>query len=353
MKSIQSNNYTIEIGNIQDSSFAQLLSERYANAKKVIIADENTHANCFEYMVTSFEALHDAELIVLPAGEDSKQMSIAYSVWEALTEYGISRHDLIINLGGGMITDIGGFIASCYKRGCDFVNIPTSLLAMVDASIGGKTGINMGPYKNQIGVFSDPEAVFIDLSFLKTLPEVELRSGYAEMIKHGLINDGKLYNDVVQSMANEKEISEKMMMESIQVKNEVVSQDPRESGLRKTLNFGHTIGHVIEGYYLPTLGLSHGHAVAIGMVMETYLSVLKVGLNREAFDSISTDLLKAYSIPEFSNDDIESMLMLLSNDKKNKEGRILCCLISEIGTCVYDQEVTLEEFRQVFQYFQK
>ena len=192
MKYIDAIDYKLEIGSLEESSFSQFL-ESYVNRKKVIIVDDNTHEHCLPYLITTFQELSDAEVILLPEGEENKQMSIAYSVWEALTDYTVSRNDLVINLGGGMITDLGGFIASCYKRGCDFINIPTSLLGMVDASIGGKTGINLGHFKNQIGVFSNPKAVYIDPIFLTTLPDEEMKSGYAEMLKHGLISNKNLF----------------------------------------------------------------------------------------------------------------------------------------------------------------
>ena len=179
MKYIQSNNCKLEVGSIEKSSFNSILKETYTSSKCVIIVDENTKENCLEYLITSFEPLHGAEVIVLPVGEENKDLEIAVNVWEALTEYGITRYDLIINLGGGLVTDMGGFIASCYKRGCDYINIPTTLLGMVDASLGGKTGLNLGPYKNKIGVFSEPKVVYIYPIFLRTLPDVELRSGFA------------------------------------------------------------------------------------------------------------------------------------------------------------------------------
>ena len=165
---IDANNCRLELGDITESSFDEKLNTIYADVKKVLIVDENTHVNCLEYLLTNFTGLKESEIILIPAGEENKQIGIVESIWEALTEYGVTRHDVIINLGGGMITDLGGFVASCYKRGLEFINIPTTLLSMVDASIGGKTGINLGHFKNQIGVFSDPVAVYIDPVFLST-----------------------------------------------------------------------------------------------------------------------------------------------------------------------------------------
>lgn len=351
MKYINAGDYKVEIGGLPQSSFEQLLAT-YVSSKKVIIVDENTHEHCLSYLITTFEALAEAEVILLPEGEDNKQLEVAFGVWEALTEYGIGRHDLIINLGGGMITDMGGFIASCFKRGCDFINVPTSLLAMVDASIGGKTGVNLGHYKNQIGVFSNPKAVFIDTSFLQTLPKVELKSGLAEMVKHGLIYDSELFNKVIEQFNNIEDIDISLLQECIEVKNNVVSQDPLEGGLRKILNFGHTIGHVIEGYFMDSLKLSHGHAIAIGMLMESYMSLEFSTLSQTEYDKIKQFILLNYEMPAFSDEAISTMVGMLGNDKKNKEGKILTCLISEIGFCKYDIEISENSFTHTFQAFQ-
>jgi 3-dehydroquinate synthase len=351
MRRIETNGYSLEVGSLLDSSFSELLSTKYATSKKIIIVDENTHEHCLSYLITNFEALSESEIVVLTPGEDSKQMSLTYNIWEALTEYGVTRYDLIINLGGGVITDMGGFIASCYKRGCDFINIPTSLLAMVDASIGGKTGINLGHFKNQIGVFSNPVALYIDRLFLDTLPEEEMLSGFAEMLKHGLISDEALFHDVCAQIDEPDELSYELLVRCIEVKNEVVKKDPLEDGHRKILNFGHTVGHAIEGHYMNTHPLSHGHAVAIGMVLEAYVSVKMVGLSQESYDLIEKSILSKYPIPKFSNEDIQLMIEMMQNDKKNRAGKIKCCLLPKIGSCTYDHTVTSEMFLETLMHF--
>lgn len=350
MKYIDAIDYKLEIGSLEESSFSKML-ESYSDCKKVIIVDENTHVHCLPYLITTFTALSEAEVILLPEGEENKQMSIAYSVWEALTEYTVSRNDLIINVGGGMITDLGGFIASCYKRGCNFINIPTSLLGMVDASIGGKTGINLGHFKNQIGVFSNPKAVFIDPVFLATLPDEELKSGYAEMLKHGLISSHDLFFAILKQMENFKELNLDYLSLSLSIKNEVVKNDPIEKGMRKILNFGHTIGHVIEGHYMDSLNLSHGHSVAIGMVMEAYLSVREGKLLMKEYMKIEEGILKYFTVPNFSDDDIQSMTAMLINDKKNDSNEIKCCLLSTIGKCSFDHVISEERFAETFMHF--
>lgn len=350
MHIIQANSYHLELGSILESSFEKLL-EGYSDVKKVLIADDNTSEACLSYLISNFDALSKAEIVVLPVGEENKTLSIVANVWEILSEYGLSRHDLVINVGGGLVSDMGGFIASCYKRGMEFINIPTSLLGMVDASIGGKNGLNLGSFKNQIGLFNDPKAVYIDTIFVSTLPDAELLSGYAEMIKHGLIHSEDLFQAVLSQMEDPKDLSDELLKRCIAVKNEVVLKDPLEIGPRKKLNFGHTIGHVIEGFMISTGEMTHGHAVAIGMVFESLLSVRRGLLSEEAFKIIEVSLLIHYVLPSFSNDDIGAMTSLLYNDKKNKGDKILCCMLNKIGECVYDQEISEQDVTEVFLHY--
>lgn len=343
MNSLKSSLHILEVGSLIDSSFSKLLAN-YQGAKKIIIVDENTYEFCLSSLVTNFEELAQAEVIQLPCGEESKQIEFAANVWDALTEYNITRYDLIINLGGGVITDLGGFIASCYKRGVDYLNIPTSLLGMVDASVGGKTGINLGAFKNQIGVFSNPKAVYIDPSFLTTLPEVELLGGYAEMIKHGIIDSLGLFNRVMDQMKDLTKIDVQLLSDCIQVKNGVVERDPTEKGERKLLNFGHTAGHAIEGYFIEDKNYNHGFCVALGMLVESKISLDREILELKDYRSIYDSITEHYKLPSFSNDEISKMCDLLVNDKKNKKGKILSCLVKGIGDCIYDQEVDEIEF---------
>ncbi len=351
MKYIDTNNCRLELGDITSSSLDEKLNTTYADVKKVVIVDENSRVNCLEYMLTNFSGLSEAEIILLPAGEDNKQLNIVGSVWEALTEYGVTRHDLIINLGGGMITDLGGFVASCYKRGLDFINIPTTLLSMVDASIGGKTGVNLGHYKNQIGVFSDPVAVYIDPVFLSTLPGYELLSGYAEMMKHGLIESPELFAAVLKSM-REDEIPGLDLIEScILVKHEVVKEDPTEKGKRKILNLGHTIGHVLEGHYMNRFPLTHGHCVAVGIMMEAYIAYRREMLPESDFRIIQEAVFEFYELPAYSNDEVGEMVAMLYNDKKNAGNSILCALLIRIGDCLYDVEVPESQFVEAFLHY--
>jgi len=352
MKYIESSGCSLEIGSLLDSSLLSLLLTEYTNSKKVIIVDDNTHEKCLGYLITNFEVLSDAEVIQLPPGEENKQISIAYGAWEAMTDYEIDKYDVIINLGGGIITDMGGFIASCYKRGCDYINIPTTLLSMVDASIGGKTGVNLGHHKNQIGLFSEPVKSYIDFSFLQTLPDEELKSGYAEMLKHGLISEKKLFFDVLDHMnSGFQSFDDDLIIRCIEVKNKIVSEDPREKGKRKILNFGHTIGHAIEGCFMSEKSLTHGHSIAIGMVMESFLSLKYGCLSQENYTAIENSILAHYAIPKFNDSDIQQIIEIMKNDKKNRQSKILCCFLQDFGSCSYDNEINSKDFIEVFLHF--
>ena len=350
MKQIQASNYSVEIGSILESSFKDLMMNSYSESKKVILVDENTHDFCLEYLITSFEELKEAEIMLLPVGEENKVMEVCFQVLEALSEYKIGRKDLIINLGGGVVSDMGGFIASIYKRGIDFINIPTTLLSMVDASIGGKTGIDLGKYKNQIGTFSNPSALYVDPIFLNTLPENELLNGYAEMLKHALIFDKAYWEELINISSLEELMYSEKIAYSIQLKNEIVLIDPIEKNERKKLNFGHTFGHAIEGFFLDKEVVSHGHAVGIGMLAEVFLSYKKGVLNEESWLAIEKVLRTIFPLISFERNNILEFIELMKNDKKNFEGEIKCCLLKEIGKCIIDQNINEKEVEEVFIY---
>jgi 3-dehydroquinate synthase len=287
---------------------------------------------------------------MLPAGEENKVLEVCFQVWETLTEAGFGRHDLLINLGGGMVTDLGGFVASVYKRGLAFINVPTSLLGMVDAAVGGKTGIDFAGYKNQIGTFSAAQFTYIDSGFLHTLPSQEWANGFAELLKHALISDGKLWQDLSNIQDIQNELRSETIQQGVQIKVEIVAQDPTEKGLRKILNFGHTIGHALESYYLNTeTALSHGHAVAIGLLLESHLSVELSTLTKEEFLSIETKIKSIYTlqIPK----DAAGLWALMQQDKKNNNSEVRMCMLSQIGSCVFDQKLAFEEFEKVLSFY--
>jgi len=353
MTTFTSSQFTIEVGSIINSSFDRILKNQYATSKVVIIVDENTHDNCLEFLLTSFDTLKDAEVMLLPEGEQNKVMEVCFQVWEALSEYQIGRSDLIINLGGGVITDMGGFIASVFKRGVDFINIPTSLLGMVDASIGGKTGIDLGCYKNQLGTFAHPKYIFIDPGFLESLPEEEWLNGYAEMFKHALISD-KTKFDKLKSINSDEELKDlTLLTEAINVKFEIVEEDPYEKGKRKILNFGHTIGHGIEGYFLSLNPISHGHSVAIGMIAESFISMKRGLLNKEEYYAIELALTEKFPMIEFNPDQISEIVRIIKNDKKNSSNNINCVLLKEIGECVFDQAIEEREIHEALFYLNR
>jgi len=316
----------------------------------VVLTDENTSKFCLpkiEAFLTS-DYLH----ISIPAGENSKTLDSAQIIWNKLLENNIDRNALMINLGGGMITDIGGFCAATYKRGIPFINIPTTLMGMVDASIGGKAGVNMGGYKNQVGVFAMPDEIFIDPAFLKTLPKRELISGFAEVIKYSLIYDLEFSRDLLNIHPLNVEDWMPIIQNCVRIKEEIVSKDPKEQGLRKILNFGHTIGHAIESYSLAhsTKPLLHGEAVAFGMIAELYLSVKRTGLNKDAFEEMSNYLKIIFGSFPWVNVDIDILYRYMLNDKKNSDNSVMFVLLENIGKAVFDINCSFDEINEAINY---
>lgn len=333
----------IEWGPLLNSTFSSVLAP-FATRKIAILVDENTHDHCLEFLITGFEALAEAEVIMLPAGEENKVLEVCFQVWETLTEAGFGRHDLLINLGGGMVTDLGGFVASVYKRGLAFINVPTSLLGMIDAAVGGKTGIDFAGFKNQIGTFAAAQVTYIDTGFLHTLPSQEWTNGFAELLKHALISDVQLWQDLSYIQDVQKELQLETIQQGVQIKAQIVAQDPTEKGLRKILNFGHTIGHALESYYFNTATpLSHGHAVALGLLLESKLSVEQATLTKQEFLSIETRIKSIYAL-QIPND-AEGVWALMQQDKKNDNGEVRICLLPRIGSCLFDQKLAFEDFQ--------
>lgn len=342
MKTIITKDSSIEIGSVTEGTLSTVL-QAYKNHNLIIVVDENTHDNCLEYMITSFPELERAEVILLPFGEENKVMEVCFQVWQAFTEYGFGRKDLVINLGGGVVTDMGGFIASIYKRGLKFINIPTSLLGMVDASIGGKTGIDLDRYKNQLGTFSHPTHIFIDPIFLQTLPEEEIFNGYAEMVKHALIKDINLWEKIRVIHSEEELTTIENIYTSVKIKTEIVDGDPTEKGERKILNFGHTIGHALESYFLDKTSISHGHAVALGMCAESFISFKRNLISKEVFKDIEATITASFPMISLNADDVCTIISLMYQDKKNEAGKILGSLLNGVGSCLFDIELTEEE----------
>lgn len=351
LEALTYNNSTIHFGSLKESSFNDLLENQYANSKKIIITDETVSGFWMEDLITSFQGLSNAEIIQIPPGEEFKTIEVCTQIWEALSEYKIGRKDLIINFGGGVITDMGGFIASIFKRGMDFINIPTTLLSQVDASVGGKTGVDLGAFKNQIGVFADAKHVFIDPSYLSTLDTDQLLSGYAEMLKHGLIQSEDHWTNVTGIQEIKNEISLDLIRSSVAIKHQVVEQDHKESGIRKILNFGHTIGHGIEGYMLSKGSpILHGYAVAWGMLAEAQISKIKGLISEDLLTQIKELIVDRYPKIELDASDFKEVMKLMYNDKKNSNDRIHFSLINGLGSAVWDQEVSDKEILEALKF---
>jgi 3-dehydroquinate synthase len=318
----------------------QILTKGYS--KIFILTDSNTATYCLPRLTELVVFPLQPIVLQIPAGESHKHIASCMDLWRELATKGADRSSLLINLGGGVITDLGGFVASTFKRGFDFINIPTSLLAMVDAAIGGKTGVDLDGLKNQVGVISQARAVFIDTVFLETLPEREFYAGLAEMLKHGLIASPEHWNEL-KGLQNDSHELERLIWDSIMVKKDITEKDPTEKGLRKTLNFGHTIGHAVETYFLNQKPeddqLLHGEAVAVGMLTEAILSSKMLGFPTARLDELAASIIPLFPKPSFNEEDMRSIIALLVHDKKNRGGKILFVLLEEIGKAVIDQEI--------------
>lgn len=339
---------------ILDQDFSQLnqfLTEK-SFSKIFILVDENTHEYCLPILLGNLETDIAFEILEIEAGEEMKNIQTANQLWEILTEMQADRKSLMINLGGGVITDMGGFVASTYKRGIQFVNIPTTLLSICDASIGGKTGIDLMHYKNMVGTFAFPEQIFAYSGFLDTLPAKELKSGFAEMLKHGLIADKKHWEDLTQLQHLDTVGIEPFIKQSMEIKQEVVNADFHEKSVRKTLNFGHTIGHAIESLCLSTENpILHGEAVALGMIAEAHLSHLEGLISKEDSEIIINHISRYFcyiDITPFKEEDIFTLLM---NDKKNADAKINFSLLSGIGSCVFDHQCSTENIKKSLDFY--
>ena len=320
-------------------------------SKIFVIVDENTEVHCLPYFSKKFKSISQFTVLLINSGENNKNIATCLVTWEKLSNMGADRGSLIINLGGGVVTDLGGFAASTFKRGIPFINIPTSLLAMVDASIGGKTGVDLGHIKNQIGIVQLPELVLIETSFLDTLPHTQLLSGMAEMIKHGIIQGESCWKEIKSMDPNNKQEFEKLIWESIQIKNGIVLEDPLEKGKRKILNFGHTLGHAIESHFLDDkkkTPLLHGEAIAIGMILAAYISSEILDLETEKLSDISQHILSLFPKQSFTENDIEHIQNLTIYDKKNRNGKVLFVLMKDFGKfyidCTVDKHLIISAF---------
>jgi len=312
-----------------------------------VLADSNTVRKCYP-LVRDVLASH--ELLVVPAGEKHKNLDTCRDIWQQLTDYQFDRHSLLIIVGGGVIGDMGGFCAATYKRGIDFMLVPTTLLAQVDASVGGKLGIDFDHYKNHIGVFCEPAATVINTGFLRTLPVRELRSGFAEVIKHCLIGDASRWQDI-STCDLEGQDWEALVHHSVEFKKSVTAQDPKEKGLRKILNFGHTVGHAAETFALTGAHpLFHGEAVALGMIIEAHVALQKNMITRAAFEAIAGYVFQIFGKANLDAND-ETLMALMAQDKKNRGDEIRMALPEGIGQAKWDIAVSATELKNAFQFY--
>ena len=313
-----------------------------------VLVDENTLQHCYPLI---YDFLPDHHLIQIQSGEIHKNLNICSHIWQKMTDAGFDRKALLVNVGGGVIGDMGGFCAATYKRGIDFINIPTTLLAQVDAAVGGKLGIDFQGFKNHIGLFKDPLKVIISPVFLNTLSKRELRSGFAEVIKHSLIADRNYWPNIVHHPF-EKQDWPSHITHSVNIKSEVVSKDFKEGGLRKVLNFGHTIGHAVESYFLNTPSpLLHGEAIAMGMLSEVYLSQKYCQMPENEASQIERFLLDVYGHVDLEDIQIKEIARLAIQDKKNERGAIQCALLREIGQAVYDVKVGVDDIEEALNHY--
>jgi 3-dehydroquinate synthase len=329
-------------------SLSQFLSQK-KYSKVMVLVDNHTKKHCYPSIK---DVLPSHKLISIKAGEHFKNLETCQQIWEEMTKNELDRHALLINLGGGVIGDMGGFCAATYKRGIDFIQIPTTLLSQVDASVGGKLGIDFQGFKNHIGVFTLPNAVLIDDAFLKTLPPNEIRSGFAEIVKHCLIRDKNKWNEI-KSIDLENQNLADLITHSVEIKKQVVGEDPKEKGLRKILNFGHTIGHAIETFYLDKgkERLLHGEAIAAGMIAEAYIAFLKKMIDEQTLMQVEEFLFATYGTVKIRKEDMETIVKLTLQDKKNIGNVVKASLIDEIGSCQYDIEISKVEMIKALNYY--
>ena len=331
----------------------QKIVQKYPVGKVFLLTEQTAGGFCLpaiEPVLREFNITH----VAIPSGEEHKTIASVGMVWDFLSNNQADRKSLLINLGGGMLTDLGGFAASTFKRGMDFVNIPTTLLAQVDASLGGKTGFNFNGLKNEIGVFNEPNAVLINVNFLKTIDSANFLSGYAEMLKHGLIKSWKHWQELLayDLQTVNYEALQEIIAHSVAIKEWHVMNDLTEQNIRKALNFGHTIGHAFESYAMKTgRPILHGHAVVYGMIAELYLSAIQCGLEMSELENISKWLISRYGKFEIQPGDYQTLYELMTHDKKNEGKRINFTLIPEIGKVEINVDCSQELIFEALEYY--
>ena len=300
--------------------------------------------------------MQGARMITIAPSDEAKNISTLTKVWSALQEGGASRHSLMVNLGGGMVTDLGGFAASTFKRGMAYINIPTTLLAQVDASVGGKTGINFGGLKNEIGVFNCASSVILSSAFLRTLDKENLLSGYAEMLKHGLLSTKENWAELLCFDITNPDFNTLQMLvaKSVAIKEDIVNIDPTEKGIRKALNLGHTSGHALESLALEEgRTILHGYAVAWGLMMELYLSAKKCSFPAKEMHQLENFVKEHYGKFLYECKHYDTLYKYMTHDKKNENGNINFTLMGAIGDIRINQTATKDEIEEMLDYYRE
>ncbi|MBP6065849.1 MAG: 3-dehydroquinate synthase [Bacteroides sp.] len=337
-----------------ETSLARAI-EKCQHDKLFILTDEHTSRLCMP-VLRQTNYLKEAVEITIGAGDVHKTLESLAAVWQVLSSQGATRHSLLINIGGGMVTDLGGFAAATFKRGITYINIPTTLLAMVDASVGGKTGINFNGLKNEVGVFAPAASVLIETEFLRSLNAENFISGYAEMLKHGLISNTEHWAELLNfnTQAIDYDHLKQLVGQSVQIKEEIVMQDPFEHGIRKALNLGHTAGHAIESLALAeNRPLLHGYAVAWGIVCELYLSHIKAGFPKDKMRQTIQFIQENYGVFAFDCKQYDQLYALMQHDKKNTAGAINFTLLEDIGVIRINQTADKETIFEMFDFYRE
>jgi len=353
-KIINTKDYNIYFGGNSLTEFEKFIFKEINNKQKLFfLVDENTKNHCLSVLLRKNKIFENAGIINIKSGEENKNLNTVNLIWEQLAEQNAERSSILINFGGGVISDIGGFAASTFKRGIRFINIPTTLLAMVDATIGGKTGIDLQNLKNLVGLFSNPIAVFVFPGFLKTLEKRQITAGLAEMIKHGLISDKNYFEKLKSCRINNIDAIEKAILSSIKIKNKITEIDPFEKGERKKLNFGHTIGHALESWSLKneTSPLLHGEAVAIGMICESYISEKISTLSKSELDEITNYLLSVFPHFKIKKNHIHEIVKIIYHDKKNNAGKFNFSLLKSIGNAEINHDCEINIIEDSIKYY--
>ncbi len=353
---IKSDNYSIFISdNIFNDINTFLQRPEYSDSKFFILVDKNVVKYCLPQLITHVDCLKKATIIEIEDGKNNKTIDTSKYLWQKLTDMYADRKSVVINLGGGMISDIGGFVASTFKRGIGFINIPTTLLSQVDASTGGKVGIDFKGLKNQIGLFKNPDAVFINTDFLKTINKRCLLSGFAEIVKYSLIADKYFWNIIKNSPFDNIKDWKNLIIRSVELKNNIVISDPKEHNLRKILNFGHTVGHAFESYSLlnDKRPLLHGEAVAMGIICESYLSYKYAALTKNELNEIVYFMLSNFKFYPIKQSSFNDLFDIMLNDKKNSKREINFTLISCIGKALTNQKCDKKLILQGLDYYKK